>query len=300
MEVKKYMIASIVLLVLKVLFGLLLRSNTLLISSLFEVLFIFVNLIGRCKKDNKKYKGLLTSLFGLLFVILTVGIIFYSIVGKVLKPSWFIILIAIIILFTRYMVTCFGVIGTYNKKKGLLLQGNMTSTIDFAVLIITIGSMILCKLGYFIKILKYSDIVGTVLIGLIVLYYAFRIIINSIKCMEDKELVKEIDENEISKQKEVKKIESIKYSFVGGIRKASVNLILADGVNITDITSFALSLQDYVLKYVEILEVNLVDQYAVKKKVHVRSKKADARNSGSRNSKTNSKKKNTKKTNKKR
>ena len=54
MEVKKYMIASIVLLVLKVLFGLLLRSNTLLISSLFEVLFIFVNLIGRCKKENKK------------------------------------------------------------------------------------------------------------------------------------------------------------------------------------------------------------------------------------------------------
>ena len=103
MEVKKYMIASIVLLVLKVLFGLLLRSNTLLISGLFEVLFIFVNLIGRCKKENKKYKGLLTSLFGLLFVILTVGIIFYSIVGKVLKPSWFIILIAIIILLISYL-----------------------------------------------------------------------------------------------------------------------------------------------------------------------------------------------------
>lgn len=300
MEVKKYLIASIILLAIKVLFGLLLRSNTLLISGLIEVLFIVINLLDKIKKDDKKYKGIFSALIGLVFSILTGLFIFYSIVGKVLKPSWFIILITLIILFTKYMVTCFGVIGTYNKKKGLLLFGNTNSNVDFIVLGITLISMIVCKLSYFIKVLKYADIVGTILIGLIILYYSLRLIINSIKYMEDKVIVKEIKEEEISKQKEVKKVESIKYSYFGGVRKASVNLILADGVNVTDITGFALSLQDYVLKFVEIVEVNLVDQYEVKKKVHVRSKKQDARNSGSRNSKTNSKKKNTKKTNKKR
>jgi divalent metal cation (Fe/Co/Zn/Cd) transporter len=200
------------------------------------------------------------------------------------------------------MVVCIGIVTTYNKRKGLLLFGNMTSNMDFILLGIVLGSLIVCKLSKFVSIFKYGDIVGTVIISLIVMYYGIRVIVNSIKYMEGKD-TKTIDENEISKQKEVKKIDSIKYLGFGGIRRTEVNIELNNGINMTDLSGFALSLQDYVLKSGEIAQVNLIDSSKVVNKVnkpHVRSKKEDARNSGSRNSKTNSKKKNTKKTNKKR
>lgn len=300
MVVKKYLIASIIVFVLKVLFGFVLNSNTLLASSILEVMFIVYGLLSNTKKENKKYKGIITSIIGILLVVLSIGIIFYSIVGKVLKPSWFIILIALLVLIIKYIISCFSIVGTYSKKKGNLLIGNSNTNMDFIVFGIIIGSLIICKLSKFVSIFKYADILGTILIGLIVIYFAGRLIINSIKYMEGKEVSKEINLEEISKQKEVKKIDSINIRTFGGLRVVETNLVLADSININDLSGFALSLQDYLLKFGELCVVNIVDKNKVVKKVHVRSKKQDARNSGSRNSKTNSKKKNTKKTNKKR
>ena len=45
MEVRKYLIASLIILVVKVLFGFLLNSNALLASSILEVMFIVFNLL---------------------------------------------------------------------------------------------------------------------------------------------------------------------------------------------------------------------------------------------------------------
>lgn len=300
MEVKKYIIASLVILAFKVLFGILLNSNTLLASGILEIIFIVFNLLGTVTKDNKKYKGLFTALLGIVFTLLSAGVVFYSIVSDINNPSWLIILICFLILFVRYTVTCFGIINTYNRRKGTLLVGNVNSSLEFIVLGVILGSLIVSKLGYFVNVLKYGDVLGTIVISLISSYYGIRLIVNSMKYMGDKDINKSIDENEISKQKEVKKVQAIKVFNFGGLRRINVSLILNDGINITDISTFGMSLQDYILKHSDVAVVELYDQYQVVNKVHVRSKKEDARNSGSGNSKTNSKKKNTKKANKKR
>ena len=274
MEVRKYLITALIIFVIKVLFGILLNSNTMLASSILEVMYIVFNLVGNTKKENKKYKGIISSLISIIFIILSIGVLYYSFIGGLNKPSWLLILICIVLLFVRYMVVCIGIVKTYNSKKGLLIYGNMTSNMDFIILGIILGSLVICKLSGLLSILKYGDIVGTIIVSLITIYYGLRVIVNSIK-----------------------------YLGFGGIRRTEVNIELNNGINMTDLSGFALSLQDYVLKSGEIARVNLIDSSKVVNKVnkpHVRSKKEDARNSGSRNSKTNSKKKNTKKTNKKR
>ncbi|MGN0966477.1 MAG: hypothetical protein ACI4OP_02650 [Candidatus Coprovivens sp.] len=303
MEVRKYLITALIIFVIKVLFGILLSSNTMLASSILEVMYVVFNLVGNTKKENKKYKGIISSLISIIFIIISIGVVYYSFIGGLNKPSWLLILICIVLLFVRYMVVCIGIIKTYNSKKGLLIYGNMTSNMDFIILGIILGSLVICKLSGLLSILKYGDIVGTIIVSLITIYYGLRVIVNSIKYMEDKEYHIALLEDEITKQKEVKKINSIKYLGFGGIRRTEVNIELNNGINMTDLSGFALSLQDYVLKSGEIAQVNLIDSSKVFNKVnkpHVRSKKEDARNSRSRNSKTNSKKKNTKKTNKKR
>ena len=63
MEVKKYLITALIIFVIKVLFGILLNSNTMLASSILEVMYIVFNLVGNTKKENKKYKGIISSLY---------------------------------------------------------------------------------------------------------------------------------------------------------------------------------------------------------------------------------------------
>ena len=135
---------------------------------------------------------------------------------------------------------------------------------------------------------------------MIVVYYAVKFIVNSIRYMEDKDINKEIDSKEITESNEVKKVNAINTYNFGGIRRVEVSVVLNDKVSMPDICSFALSLQDYLLKFGDYVLVKVNSEAKVVKKQPVRSKKADARNSGSRNCKTNSKKKNTKKANKKR
>ena len=103
----------------------------------------------------------------------------------------------------------------------------------------------------------------------------------------------------MSSRTEVKKFVSINTIEFGGIRKAKCNLVLNNNLTMIDLNTFVVSLQDYLLKIADVVEVNLVDEVKPKKP-KVRSLKQDARNSGSGNSKTNAKKKNTKKKNKKR
>ena len=58
MEVRNYLIASIIALFLKVVFGVVLDSNTLLASSLIEILFIVINIFSSTKENNK-FKGVI-------------------------------------------------------------------------------------------------------------------------------------------------------------------------------------------------------------------------------------------------
>ena len=66
MEVKKYLITALIIFVIKVLFGFLLNSNTMLASSILEVMYIVFNLVGNTKNENKKYKGIISSLISIM------------------------------------------------------------------------------------------------------------------------------------------------------------------------------------------------------------------------------------------
>ena len=148
--------------------------------------------------------------------------------------------------------------------------------------------------------MKYADRVGVVLIVLLVIYKAFRIIKNSFGYLEGEEL-KKVVEDEITSREEVKKIERILVNSFGGVRHITIDILLNERISMVDINTFVITLQDYLLKFGDVVDINMINGVEKKKsKPRVRSLKQDARNSGSGNSKTNTKKKNTKKKNKKR
>lgn len=301
-EVKKFIIVDLIILLIKVLGGILCNSKTILASATYELSLLIIGLFVYKRKDNKRYKGVISSIYGIIVILLGLGIIYLSVVSPIKTTSWFIILFVVLTAIVRYIVNCFNTNFSYQKKVGLLSLGNINSTVDFINYGVILGALILTKLSKWVKILKYADILGTVILASFVIYKGFIIIYNSIRYLENKDDVN-LDSyvEEIEKRNEIKKVDKLTVYSFGGIKLAKCDIMLNNGVSLIDVNTFVLTLQDYLLKISDMVRIDLVVKQEKKKtKVKVRSKKADARNSGSGNSKTNTKKKNTKKKNKKR
>ena len=298
-EVKTFIIVEILLAILKVVAGLVCHSYAMIASSLLEIVIIISSLLVVKRKDNKKYKGIITSVWGFIITLLGLGMIFWSVIAKVQKVSWLILLFLFICVLARYMVGCFYSNSNYRKKKGILGFSNINSNIDFYMAGIIIVVLILSKVSKWVEIFKYADIIGTVLISLYIIFKGIKIIRNSFRYFEDTKIELEEYENEIKNRSEIKKLVSININSFGGLRRAKCNIVLKDTLTMIDVTTFIVTLEDYLLKIADVVEVNLLEDIKPKKP-KVRSLKQDARNSRSGNSKTNTKKKNTTKKNKKR
>ena len=315
---KSMVIVCLAVLVIKVLGGLLTKSFTLISTGILEGVLLTYFLLAT-NKTSKKYDGIITSLIGLIIIIISLALLFLCIIRPVTKPSFFIILFIVICVLAKYAVTSLKINSTYNKRKGLLATSNIRSNLEFYTYGVVLGSF-----------LKYGDKIGTILITGVTVYYGLRLIASSINYMEDKEpTLPEGYNEEILKRPEVKRLDSVTVRNFGGLRIANANLEIKEGVSLVDVNTFAVTLEDYLLKTADVIEVNMINSVnngTKKNKPKVVSKKAEAiknakakkksngssksnnskgsknnaRNSGSRNSKTGSKKKNNKKTNKKR
>lgn len=296
-EVKKFIIASFIIMLLKIIGGLLCNSYTLIESSIYELLMIVLITLTSKNKENNKKKALLSSLIGLVFVILGTLVTLLSFTYPVTKVSFGIILFVILSVFIRYAVACFTTNTSYNKRKGLLTVSYLNSNMDFLLCGVSLATL-LSKINIFI--LKDADKIGCLFILVLIVWKSLKIILNSFKVMEDEH--KELNEeyiNEITNRAEVKKIDKLVLNNFGGIKAIKLEVALKENLSIIDLNTFIVTLQDYLLKEADVAYL-IMSNNIVKKKINVRSLKQDARNSRSRNSKTNVKKTNSRKKNQKR
>ena len=297
-EVRKFIIVNIILMLFKVLASYVCKSNVLLMLSLYDLILIINSILVYKKKDNKKYKCFISSILGIIYLMLAIGIIFVTINTKYVISSLWILLFIFIFIMMRYMVSCFATNKAYAKRSGLLTYGNMVSNTDFYMYGLVILSLVLGKCNKWFDVLRYSDKALTVCVSLFVFYKAIKLIACSISYLEKgtKEISDEFTK-EISDRSEVKKINSIDIGSYGGVRCLNLNVSLNNNINMIDLNSFMITLQDYLLKISDICVVTISESKISNAFEKV---KKNARNSGSGNSKTNTKKKNTKKKNKKR
>ena len=289
-QIKKYIITNFIILILKVIGGLFLHSNTLLASSIIELVLI-INSILTISKENKIYKNVISILYALSIIIGLVFLNYYSIINENNNPSLLIIIILIVCLFARYVVSVLGINKTNQKKNGIIAFSNISSNQEFIIFLITLISIIINKIGKWIDILHYADKVGCLIISVLLLVKTIKIISNTF--IKPKEFITEYT-NEITSHKEIKNIKDFKLSSFGGIRKISINIIPKDNISMIDFSSFIVNLEDYLLKKADVAIIGYGEENSFRKVME------NARNCGSRNSKANSNKKNTKKKNKKR
>jgi hypothetical protein len=288
-DIKGIFIGNVIILLISVLGAIFLKSNILVASSLFQLVVVIKLLISAKKKESKVF-SILTSAIGLLEVIASLYVIYFTYLGYYSKESFLLILVVLLNIIIRYAVLTFYTTSAYQKRLGLISISYLNSNMDFIINGIIIATLVLTKCSKFLNFLSYGDLIGVGAISLVTIYYGLKLIVNS---FNQKELeVSESFIEEIDKRQEVKKIDSISVFKIGGVRKLYLNVQLTDGMSLVNTSSFLVTLNDYLLK---ISDVGLVNMTNGKK----RAEKV-ARNSRSGNSTKSTKKKNTRKKNKKR
>lgn len=302
-EVKSFVIADFVLFLVKGIGGFLCHSYTMMASGLYDLVLVLSSCFLFKKKENKKYKGILSALWGFFIILSGLGIVFWSEIAEIEKTSLFVLLFLLVSLIIRYVVSCYFTNTSYQKKKGLLSFGVIHSTVDFYNYGVILVALVLMKMTGWFSIFRYADRLGTICIVALLVIKGIKIIFRSFRYLEEKveDVIGEEIKEEIVARTEVKKLDTLQMSSYGGLHRVDCAIQIHENVRMLDVNTFVVTLQDYLLKIADVVKITLVDKKAVvKKKPKVRSLKQDARNSGSRNSKTNAKKKNTKQKNKKR
>lgn len=312
-NIRSFLLVDLIIMLLKILGGYVCRSNALIFSSIYEFIIMICLLCSLYKKDNKSLFSIITLLFSLIFIGISSYRLFISsrvLISKIKSglfvdnfniPSLWIILFLLVLLIIRYFVQSLKTGIALNNKNGLLGIGNIKSNYDFSILGIILLSVILNHLGK-IKVLKFllvSSIIGEILIMLFILIKGIKIFINSIKSFSNNFEVDDKYRNEISNRKEVRKLNSIKIYNFGGIRTSKVSIEANSGISMLDMNSFILTLQDFMLKTSDVVEVWLGSSDNIYSNVMQR-RMNNAGNSRGRNSSSNTKKKNNRKKNKKR
>ncbi len=296
-DYNSYLLVELIIIVLKVFAGVFGHSMALLCTILYDVVGIITTYIAiNCKEETTKGRMIGTAFYSFIVCLLALALIFISFKSKIFKPSLLILIFLLLCLVLGYVVTIYNTNRNYNKKEGLLGLSSRNSNINLILYIVVLASIILSKLRGLWGFFKYSDRIGVVIICLFTIYYGLRILLRSFRKLEDKveEKVSQKITEEVNKCKEVKNITKIEILSNGGIRRINVDLKLQPSLAQVDLITFIVTLQDYLLKYSDLVTVNLV------KHASRSGAKKSAGNSRGSNSKKSTKKKSTKKKNKKR
>ena len=292
-----YLVMDFIIIGLKILAGVFGHSLTLLATILFDLVVIVTSFLAfKSKEETTRGRMVGTAFYSFIVCLASMCYVYVTFKMKLMKPSLLITIFLLLCLVLNYVITVYKSNMSYNKKEGLLGGSNKNSSVNIIMYIVVLASVIISKWGSLWKALEYSDRVGALIICIFIIYYALRILVRSFKFLEqekEEKITGDITE-EVNKCSEVKNITKINILSNGGIRKIDIDLKLQPSIKTTDLITFVVTLEDFLLKYCDFASVNLV------KHVNRSGARKNARNSGSTNSKKSTKKKSTKKKSKKR
>jgi len=205
------MINNLVISVLKIVGGIFSGSNSLFsdglhtFSDFITDIFAFIGSKISRKRPNKLHPfgygrvEYITSLFiGIVILGLGVFIIINSFLGKHSTPSTFAIFIIVVAVILK-AISVFYLMNTGKKiKSQTLITSGKESLTDLCSSFLVIIIIILSNFSNKISILKYSDLVGSLFVGILILIMAYGILKENILSLigevsDDKDMLKKLE-----------------------------------------------------------------------------------------------------------
>ena len=243
-------ITNIFLSIIKILFGFIGKCNALIadgIHSLSDLSTDFVAIFGNhlsLKPADKKHpfghgktEYIASVIIGIVIILLGLSLIYNIFNKEIIIPNLLMILVSLFTIISKYILS------SYIYKKGIeysnniLIASGKESKADVYSSIFVLISIVLMQFSNELSILKYADMLSTVIISLFIIKTGFNILKDNIGILLeeqvlDKEYIKEI-KNIITSFNEIVEIKDLYILRYGPYFKLVSNVIMKD-LSLTD------------------------------------------------------------------
>ena len=225
-------IVNAILSILKVVFGIVFKCGSLIadgIHSFSDLTTDFISIVGS-KLSNKpadkehpfghgKIEYITSIIIGVIILLLGFSLIVESYNNEKIIPNIIVIIVSIFTIISKYVLSIF----VYNRgikyKNNILIASGSESKTDVVSSIIVLISIILMQFSNNISILKYSDLLATIIIAIFIIKTGYDVLKDNLSMILEKQVLDEeyIENirNIILKEKEIIKIRNL-YILING------------------------------------------------------------------------------------
>ena len=224
-------ITNFCLSIVKVVVGFIGHSNALISDGIHsfsdlitDIVAIFGSDMSLKKADDKhpyghgKSEYITSFIIGLVVLFLGLGLISNVFNKTIIIPSILVILVSIFTIISKYLLSNYLINKGNNLKNEILIASGKESKADVLSSIVVLISSILMQCSNKIEIFKYSDLIASIIVGIMIVKTGFNILKDSISMILGEQETDEETLNSfksiILKNKEIKTIDSflcIKY-----------------------------------------------------------------------------------------
>lgn len=265
-------ITNSILSLLKVIFGSIYKSSSLIadgIHSFSDLLTDIVAIVGGFlsnKRPDKKHpyghgniEYLTSFIIGIIILIIGFGIIYNGTSNDTIIPNKLVIIVSLFTIISKLLLSGYVLRNGKKYKNEILIASGKESSVDVISSVFVLLSSILMQFSNKFSILKYSDMIATIIVGLFIIKVGFDVVKDNISYIigEQEEDIDDIKEMFL-KTNEVKRIDDIVLLKHGSYYKLTVtismdgNLSLKESHEIVDIIENNIKKYNNKIKYINI------------------------------------------------
>lgn len=260
----KSIFVNTLLVITKIIIGIIGSSKALLanaIHSLSDLITDIIAIVGHLiskKPATKKYplgfgkiEYLTNIIVGTVILFLGIESITNAFSTKLSIPSNIILIVSIISAIVKYILANYILNQGQKHKNGILIVSGIESKADALTCALVVISVILSKLTPYNSIYSYSDNVCTLIIGLYIVYVAFKIlkenVLNIIGIAEENEVLINEVKQIVLNHKEVKEIKDLSIIKYGSYYVATMELNLSKNIKLKKINNLKANIKKQVI-----------------------------------------------------
>lgn len=173
----------------KVIFGIIGKSFALIADGVHsfsdlatDVFAIIGNVLSHKPADDKHPFGhgkleYLTSMgIGLIILFVGFSIVYNSVSNDIIIPSVFVIIVSLFTIIIKFLLSRYVTKKGYEYKQNVLIASGKESSADVISSIVVLISSILMQFSNNISILKYTDIIASVIVGIFIIRVGFDVL----------------------------------------------------------------------------------------------------------------------------
>lgn len=207
-KVSKIMLVSVltnfILAMVKMLFGFIGKSSALLadgIHSLSDLITDFFAIVGsklsRKPADSKhpyghgKLEYLTSIVISLVILSLGITLIIKSFGREIVIPEMIVIVVSLFTIITKYILSNYIIKKGKQYQNNILISSGYESRTDVISSIVVLVSVVLMQLSKYIDILKYADVVATIIVGILIVKIGYNLLRENLSLLLDEQVTNE-------------------------------------------------------------------------------------------------------------